>query len=351
MKWISLISLLLLSQFTFANVIDDSDLSNPMMLLEVASPDLKVDSIHRYPIRRNSVALKAIIIQDGIETEIRNLNFDLSNDSVVLGSGEETVQSSCQNGEETFTATAKLELEKFKINGPRSRKYNLKVEGKCGEGLILTFKYNSLAGQFFGIWNLANKITHKFKAIGRENFLRGKMGIIFPASGDYYNGRVNVTQGYQWDVVGHEIGHSIYSHSGIGRSQGGRHRIDECYTKTLAFSEGWASFFSAWVSVDLDDPDAKFRYMVQRRAPLEIEHVPADVCYGPTNEWRVYSFLWDLIDLNNDNESVNISFLDLWDLSVEKKFRSIVEYKEELLSSGFDPVVINVVWDQNILGY
>jgi len=351
MKWISLISLLLVTQITFANVINDSDLSSGMMLLEVASPDLKVDSINRYPIRRNAVAFRAVIVQGEVETEIKDLSFNLSLNSKVMATGEESIQSACESGDETFTATANLELEKFQINGPRSRRYNLKVEGKCGEGLILTFKYNSLAGQFFGVWNLASKITKKFKAIGRENFLRSKMGIIYPASGDYYNGRVNVTQGYQWDVVGHEIGHSIYSKSRIGRSQGGRHRIDECYNKTLAFSEGWASFFSAWVSVDLNDPDAKFQYMVQRRAPLEIEHVPNDVCYGPTNEWRVYSFLWDLIDLNNDNENINISFLELWDLSVEKKFRSIVEYKEELLDSGFDPIIVNVVWDQNILGY
>ncbi|OUR93468.1 hypothetical protein A9Q84_18515 [Halobacteriovorax marinus] len=351
MKWISLISLLLTSQITFANVINDSDLSTPIMLPLVASPDLKVDTIDRYPIRRNAVAFKAVIVQDDKETEIKGLSFNLTLNSNVSANGVESIQTACETGDETYIATAKLKLEKFQINGPRSRRYNLKVEGKCGEGLKLIFKYNSLAGQFFGIWNLASKITHKFKAIGRNDFLRGKMGIIYPASGDYYNGRVNVTQGYQWDVVGHEIGHSIYSESRIGRSQGGRHRIDECYTKTLAFSEGWASFFSAWVSVDLNDPDAKFRYMVQRRAPLEIEHVPADVCYGPTNEWRVYSFLWDLIDLNNDNENVNISFLDLWDLSIEKKFRSITEYKDELLDSGFDPVLINVVWDQNILGF
>ncbi|NDD90648.1 hypothetical protein EBZ37_00965, partial [bacterium] len=91
-----------------------------------------------------------------------------------------------------------------------------------------------------------------------------------------------------------------------------QHKIDECYSPTLAFSEGWASYFSAFVSVASDDPDAKFEFMVPRRAPIRFETIPADVCAGEENEWRVTGFFWDLFDKNSDGESVEQGFASLW---------------------------------------
>jgi len=94
---------------------------------------------------------------------------------------------------------------------------------------------------------------------------------------------------------------------------GGAHRIDECYSARLAFSEGWASFYSAFTQVASDDPDAKFEFMVARRAPLEIEHVPDDVCEGQTNEWRVYAALWDLYDsYEGDDDQFELPFIHQW---------------------------------------
>ncbi|MFP5501741.1 MAG: hypothetical protein ACLGIN_04575, partial [Candidatus Sericytochromatia bacterium] len=94
---------------------------------------------------------------------------------------------------------------------------------------------------------------------------------------------------------------------------GGPHKIDECYSGGLAWSEGFASFFSAVISIRRDDPDAKFEYMVPRRKPIRIENVPDDVCEGYTNEWRVSSALWDLYDTNEDGtDRVALSFKTIW---------------------------------------
>lgn len=334
MKWISL--LLLLASANSFSITHEEDLSTTIFQ-EVVDTKLSPDSIESFAIRSRGVVIRAVILKNGVEEVIRDLNFTASR------------RDNCEKGE-TFTATADLSLSNFKIQGSWSREFELEVEGYCKEGYKLIFNYDSIGGEYFKVRSVASSLSKKLKEIGLGDFIERKIKIKFPSDGDYYNGSVNVTKGYQWDVVGHEIGHAIYSHAGIGRSAGGSHRIDECYSNTLALSEGWASFFSAWVSVDLSDPMAKFEYMVPRRAPLEIEHVPSDVCKGPTNEWRVYSFLWDLIDLNNDNENISISFKDLWDLSVGKRFSSIVEFKDEVLSSGFDPVLVNVVYSQNIEG-
>lgn len=142
-----------------------------------------------------------------------------------------------------------------------------------------------------------------------------KLKLHWPADGDYYSyaGNLYLTDGYHWDVVGHEIGHAIYDFASTGDFGGGPHRIDECYDKTLAFSEGWASFFSAATQVSINDPDAKFEFMVPRRAPLQIEHIPNDVCRGDTNEWRVYAALWDLVDrYEGDDDNFQMPFVIQW---------------------------------------
>ncbi|ATH09078.1 hypothetical protein BIY24_14335 [Halobacteriovorax marinus] len=334
MKYAFLLTALI---FTFNIHAHESDLSSAPNYLNKIDRRLKPDSIEITNSRGSDSQITAVILKNNIREDVLNFKYTVPSKEECLSQSKNLVKID-------------LDLDKFKIVGDWNREYELEFEADCSKDYKLIFNYDSPAGEYFKIRNIAYKISKNLKDIERDEFLTSKIKIKFPSGGDYYNGTVNVTKGYQWDVVGHEIGHAIYSHARIGRSAGGSHRIDECYSKELALSEGWASFFSAWVSVDLNDPMAKFEYMVPRRAPLEIEHVPGDVCTGPTNEWRVYSFLWDLIDLNNDNENVEISFKDLWDLSFRKYFPSITEFKDEILKEGFDPVLINIVWDQNIEG-
>src|SRR5690606_26030868 len=86
-----------------------------------------------------------------------------------------------------------------------------------------------------------------------------------------------------------------------------------CYTTTLAWSEGVASFIAGVISIERDDPDAKFEYMVPRRAPIRLENVPGDVCEGPGNEWRAAAAIWDLWDTHNDGaDRVAIELPVLW---------------------------------------
>jgi hypothetical protein len=133
----------------------------------------------------------------------------------------------------------------------------------------------------------------------------------------------------------------------LGAFGGGQHKIDECYSTEMALSEGWASFFSAWVSIDLKDPDAKFEYMVPRRAPIQIENIPSDVCRGETNEWRVSSFFWDLVDLHMDGETAEESFARAWNPLLNQGVNSPREARKKLEAAGIDAELIQVLWGQN----
>lgn len=127
------------------------------------------------------------------------------------------------------------------------------------------------------------------------------LSVTWPGSADFFNGwGVELTNALAWDVNLHELGHAVMRGSMRARMRGGQHKIDECYSQELAWSEGWATFFAASVRLKRDDADAKFEHLVPRRAPIRLENVPADVCQGPTNEWRVAAGFWDLHDLHDD---------------------------------------------------
>ena len=143
-----------------------------------------------------------------------------------------------------------------------------------------------------------------------------KLAVNYPASSDYFSSwdyAVHLSHAEAWDVNLHEIGHSVMDAAMSARGGGGSHKIDECYSQGLALSEGWATFFAGAVRLSPGDADAKFQYLVPRRAPIRIENVPDDVCKGENNEWRVAAALWDLHDSHPDGgDDVVLGFPRLW---------------------------------------
>lgn len=171
---------------------------------------------------------------------------------------------------------------------------------------------NGQAALIHQIWNRA---LGEFQKDGIPlDFWKSRIHTNWPANGNYYSvGTVNLTDAAQWDVNGHEIGHSLFFAGFNTASGGGEHKIDACYGADLAWSEGFASFFSGVISVDRKDPDAKFEFMVPRRKPIRLENVPTDVCEGYTNEWRVAAALWDLYDTHDDgSDHAALAFKTIW---------------------------------------
>jgi hypothetical protein len=255
--------------------------------------------------------------------------------------------AACSGNEARAVWHADLKTPYFSI-GTGQDHYTVDFDTACTGKFQAVFKADSPAGQVIGIWQVALRAQRRLQSAVGLSFWTSPVEFVFPDDADYYNfGQVHISRGDQWDVVGHELGHAIYDLGDLGQFGGGEHKIDQCYSTEMAISEGWASFFSAWISIPLDDEDAKFEYMVPRRAPLRIEAIPADVCRGEHNEWRVTGFFWDLIDMHDDGEKSWQIFGESWKALLGKRVSSALDAKHALERAGIDPVLLQALWDLN----
>jgi hypothetical protein len=313
---------------------DDSDLSGPANLRVQESPplELKPDSIRSTATHGTGLKIQVVREDHGKITALEALDF----------------QTAGCNGTNT-KITATLGNGHFSVtNGGGT--YFISFEAPCSGEVVASFKQDSNGGQALGIWQIAQKARAKVQSSIGLDFWKSPIDFVWPADADYYSwGQVHITRGDHWDVVGHEMGHAIYDLGELGQFGGGPHKIDECYSTEMALSEGWASYFSAWVSVNLDDADAKFEYMVPRRAPLRFETIPVDVCAGEKNEWRVTGFFWDLIDMNDDGENMNVSFPKVWDALKGSRVSSASQALKQLERSGLDPQLLQIIWKLNFM--
>jgi len=257
---------------------------------------------------------------------------------------------SCKEEGAMMSWKSELRTQAVSIDG-RDGAYSIQTDVPCGSQQTLLFSNDGSGGQALGIWQVVMRVRERLAASVGLDFWRTPVSIQWPGDGDYYAwGTVSITRGDYWDVVGHEVGHAVYDMGNIGGFAGGPHKIDECYTDRLAFSEGWASFFSAWVSIPLDESEAKFEFMVPRRAPLHIENVPGDVCASYLNEWRVTSFLWDLVDLHDDGEQSAAGFKLAWDALFGTTTQSLPEARELFERAGVKRETLDLLWQLNRLG-
>lgn len=321
--------LLLLAAPAFA-AINDSDLSPTKFgKKRILDTTFTADRIED-ALTAQAEPLRLVRMVKGVETEV---------------SGLELKKGNCDHGE--MTTVASLQNNYFNIRSS-FKTYELKLTLKCGVKQKVIFEEKTNAGQLIGIWQILTKAKNKMEETVGLKYWSHKIPAKFPADSDFYAlGVLNLSDGDQWDVITHELGHAIYYMNNIGESAGGEHYIDRCYTEDLALSEGWASFFSAYVNLDLNSVNPAFEYMVPRRAPIQIENVPADVCGKESNEWRVTSFLWDLVDFNRDGESMSRSFQDLWEATYDQKFSSITELKRELIKRDWDKEQLDFIYKLN----
>lgn len=336
-------SLIALSAFAQSTRIVDSDLSGvkpgPAKRLRAGNllkPDQVIDGA-----ATKGLSLQFVRMVKGQETAVEGIAFS------GLRSTEKGEIKTAKCDGPTIAVSVALVAPRFQVtNG--SANYQLNLSLKCGTAQKIVFDEKSDVGQAIAIWQVATLAERKLSKEVGVGFWKSSIKFTWPADGDYYSSNhVRITLGYQWDVVGHELGHAIYDQANLGAFGGGSHKIDECYSSQLALSEGWASFFSAWLMIPLNDPNAHFEYMVPRRSPLNIENVPADVCGKSTNEWRVTSFLWDLIDTHDDGETYAIPFATLWNYTLNADAPSLPEMKKNLVKKGLDADTLQTIWKLN----
>ncbi len=329
---------------------DDSDLTGDRVGYLGATPEqtLRVERLFRRPLDE----AKVLEIQVTLETSkfgslgVPSLKFTRSQAELTTDqNGIATTQ--CDKAADKQVFVAELKAPGYEVRGEQGI-YRLELEAECGTRTIAQVRPETDPGQALTIFRILSRAREKLSQTVDLRFWNETIPVEWPASGDFYSwGSVHITRGDYWDVVGHELGHAIYHLARVGSSAGGAHRIDECYSGALAISEGWASYFSAWVSLESNDGDAKFEYMVPRRAPIQIETIPSDVCDGPTNEWRVSSFFWDLIDLSNDGEGSDATFRSIWDALLRSGSSDVSSAYLRLKSHGVDSALLAIVWDLN----
>lgn len=333
-------------------VTDDSDISAaPYGFVRAVPSELSPDQVEATPSEDGSTSIEVLRLMKGTLTAVSGLTISAGDgfwggEQAVTGVWGEVWLQNCPAGE-SVRASASLEDSHFSITSGR-RTYRISATVACGNHVRLIFNEDSDGGQALGIWQVAYRAKAQLaEAVGLD-FWRSTIPFSWPADADYYSwGTVHISRGDHWDVVGHEMGHAIYDQADIGAFGGGQHFIDRCYSGNLALSEGWASYFSAWVSVPLDDADARFEYMVPRRAPIRFENIPEDVCEGPNNEWRVNGFFWDFIDLADDGEGGTETFARVWQALLNGNARNVGAAAQSLVSAGFDPALVDTVWNLN----
>jgi hypothetical protein len=187
---------------------------------------------------------------------------------------------------------------------------------------------NAKAAFINDIYNRYLKMFKK-EGVNIDSWWTVQLKTVWPQNSNYYAWKtVNLSDADHWDVNGHEIGHAMTDIGTNSSMGGGQHKIDECYTENLAWSEGFATFLSSVITLDKADPDAKFEFLVPRRAPIRQENVPSDVCNGQKNEWRVGATLWDLYDTHVDgDDNISIPFKTIWQ-SVNRKEKEIGSMKD-----------------------
>ncbi len=334
---------------------NDTDISGESLISEawVSGEVIRPDRVEEGA-GVSGLSLKIVRKVKGLDVPVEGVTFRAqtvsSGASVVLRSGVDGAIRAPGCDRESFTATAYLESPRFRIVAGASP-YELVLKIRCGVEQKLVFEEATPAGQAIGIWQTAATGERKLAESVGLQFWKRTIDFEWPAKGDYYSmDRVRITRGDHWDVVGHEMGHAIYDQAGIGVFGGGQHYIDQCYTEAMAISEGWASFYSAWVALSLSDPDARFEFMVPRRAPIRIENIPADVCSKQTNEWRASGFFWDLVDLHEDGEGEAAPFARLWADTLGARASSVGKVKARLLQKGWSPERLETIWKLNFPG-
>lgn len=112
-------------------------------------------------------------------------------------------------------------------------------------------------------------------------------------------------------VLLHEYGHYVLDSYSKDDSPGGEHRLnDSSLDLRLAWSEGWASFFSSVVRNDpvhIDTSGSGIRLKFDIEAPSFGSSTRFD-----SNELAVAAVLWDLYDPSDSDDAVQEPFLSIW---------------------------------------
>ncbi len=286
-----------------------------------------------------------------VEENLEFLHLSLENGEPLLVDENGDYVAKCDpNLEALKKINVNFQSRFFKFRAQNNQQYSMSFLSQCGVHNQFIFDSTSDDGQLLHLWNTLEKSRQKlFHNLENDvPWSTSALEVRFPGTGVFFSpwgNYISIANGDHWDIAAHELGHAVYYYANLGQMGGGAHRIDECYSQRLALSEGWASYFSAWVFLELDASDPGFEFLVPRRAPIQVENVPADVCRGTGNEWRVMAFLWDLIDSHEDEEVINENFSEIWNVMLESNIPSANALRNRLIQRGHSEQRVDEAWN------
>lgn len=127
----------------------------------------------------------------------------------------------------------------------------------------------------------------------------------------YLNGSLTDPDEFDDDMIMHEFGHYVAYNFARDDTPGGYHTIFGHYDLRLAWSEGWAHYYSAscrrWVHETFKTGEGRYpfySYVVDNKisssSSFELES-PSPEVSGADNEVAVSAVLWDIIDSSNED--------------------------------------------------
>lgn len=141
---------------------------------------------------------------------------------------------------------------------------------------------------------------------------------------------VSDTDHFDNSVIIHEYGHFLEDNYSVSDSPGGAHTGQFQIDPRLAWSEGFANFFSAIVLGNPTYVDTtgrpgsgcstsiSYQYNMETNTPAydtiqaQTGIYPSNLGEGVYREWAIGRILWDATDSVNDSETVTMPFSEFW---------------------------------------
>jgi|GEM_PF-1306366 len=221
-----------------------------------------------------------------------------------------------QNGRDIYFKL-KLRNTRWRVKAFGDYQWSSNVHNDLSDGAVID--YGTLAPdsdhEAIQIFEFINRGWQHITSVGGRD--PGYVEIKYPGSGDFYNGKVNISAGSNTapDIVLHEYGHFLMdaAYPGGSSSPGGAHNFGETLQdRRLSWSEGWATAFMLSVCNDgqynWDEgtsegpgewPDCSVQNDAGGRSIEFYSNSTNRV--GERQEGRVAAALLDFMDGNNDD--------------------------------------------------
>jgi hypothetical protein len=217
------------------------------------------------------------------------------------------------------------------------------VDGRAGRSDVLLVDTSRLSGAFniLEVIQRSNDIvkaadpdlvlppisifwsTRNWKGEGAINIGQGLIGTTYfnVANNTAYvvgdrneHGANSDSDEYDDSVIAHEYAHLLAAKFSRDDSPGGRHVMGDMLDPRVAWSEGWANFFSSVVRNDPIWRDSRGANGVNILRFDREDNVPAGDRPGYWSEASVDTILWDLFDDRADSaDEAQFSFRQLWE--------------------------------------